>query len=142
MHRKVNIWISIYQIFDTYLNREIYLLFQREKLELWLPNGLAAPKSIDISNLANKASSSNSNTQRKRTSISKTSNNFESVVGSCLDSTIQETKIKMEALDMTENTSFPNRTLPKDLYEPSFNGRKSVSYYCNKDLISERNIRE
>ena len=41
---------------------------------------------------------------------------------------------------MTENTSFPNRTLAKDLYEPSFNGRKSVSYYCNKDSILERNI--
>ena len=87
----------------------------------------------------NKASSSNSNTQRKRTSISETSNNFDSVVGSGLDSTIQETKVKMEALDMTENTSFPNRTLAKDLYEPSFNGRKSVSYYCNKDSILERN---
>ena len=92
---------------------------------------MAAPKSIDISNLANKASSSNSNIQRKKTSISKPSNDFDSVVGSGLDSTIQETKIKMEALDMNENTSFPNRTLPKDLYEPSFNSRKTVSYYAN-----------
>ena len=133
--------ISIYKIFNTYLNREICLLYQREKLELWLPNGLAAPKSIVISNLANKAASSSSNTERKRTSISKTNNNLDSVVTSSLDSTVQETKIKMEELDLNENTSFPNRTLSKDLYEPSFNSRKSVSYFCNKNSILERDFK-
>ena len=30
------------------------LLFFREKLELWLPNGMASPKSINISNFGNK----------------------------------------------------------------------------------------
>ena len=99
---------------------------------------MAAPKSIVISNLANKAASSSSNTERKRTSISKTNNNLDSVVTSGLDSTVQETKIKMDELDLNENTSFPNRTLSKDLYEPSFNSRKSVSYYCNKDSILEK----
>ena len=92
---------------------------------------MAAPKSIDISNLANKASSSNFNRQRKRTSISKSSNIYDSEDGSALGPMIQETKIKMEALDMNDNNSLSNKTLPRDRYEPSFNSRKSVSYYCN-----------
>ena len=64
------------------------------------------------------------NKPRKRAPIS---NKVAISDDSVLPTEVEDTRIKMESLDMTQSVLMENKIIPKDLYEPSFNSRKSVS---------------
>ena len=44
-----------------------------------------------------------------------------------LPTDIKEVGIKMESLDINQDALLENKMIPRDLYEPSFSSRKSVS---------------
>ena len=72
-------------------------------------------------------SSSNQNKSRKRAPISNKVGGPVQLNDSILPTDIEEAGIKIESLDMTQDTLLGNKMIPQDLYEPSFSSRKSVS---------------
>ena len=116
------------------------LLNFREKLELWLPNGLAAPNSIDLSNLGKKSSYQTFNKPKKRPVIPKNDSSRSYANDTDIASEVENTRIKIEALDTKIDTLSGSKTVPRDLYEPSFNGQKSVSRLSYNDKVQKNNF--
>ena len=124
---------------NQHSNYSIIGKYFREKHELWLPNGTAAPKSIELSKLTDAASFNSSSNHLKSTpnaldqrfqgdetlqdnsSYTKTNRNLEDV------------PIKLisphENIGTSIKTSANGASISNGFYEPSFNIKESVKSY-------------
>ena len=77
--------------------------------------------------MGTKSSSQAFNKPKKRPPIPKNDPSSGQADDLDLASEVENTRIKMETLDMNKEILSGNKTVPRDLYEPSFNSQKSVS---------------
>ena len=113
------------------------LLLFREKLELWLPNGIALPNSIDISKLGKKSALKSQDINKaKNVTPSRKNDTRKNIADETTTSETQQTQIKTEDDNNigTGINSMADGSFSNDLYEPSFKSQNSVRYFrCSKE---------
>ena len=101
----------------------------REKLELWLPNGIAAPTPIEISKQGGRSLPKPQDRVIKSLSNKLNRNELaHEITNNSAISASKESGIKTERANSIDNRkiSSSKKSFTKDLYEPSFDRQESV----------------